>query len=116
MDEKRQRLSLINRYLETNSEIDSVHDSIAKLKVLLSEEEEKKEEYKIKNQIMEDDLYTEFMKVIKEDSSFNKINILPLQTIALIDAQPTVAPKQISCLSMGSLEVFIHDSALFISE
>ena len=73
LDEKRQRLSLINRYLETNSEIDSVHDSIAKLKVLLSEEEEKKEEYKIKNQIMEDDLYTEFMKVIKEDSSFNNI-------------------------------------------
>lgn len=73
LDEKRQRLSLINRYLETNSEIDSVHDSIAKLKVLLSEEEEKKKEYKIKNQIMEDDLYTEFMKVIKEDSSFNNI-------------------------------------------
>lgn len=73
LDEKRQRLSLINRYLETNSEIDSVHDSIAKLKVLLSEEEEKKEEYKIKNQIMEDDLYTEFMKVIKEDSSFNNV-------------------------------------------
>lgn len=73
LDEKRQRLSLINRYLETNSEIDGVHDSIAKLKVLLSEEEEKKEEYKIKNQIMEDDLYTEFMKVIKEDSSFNNI-------------------------------------------
>ena len=29
-------------------------------------EEEKKEDYKGKNQIMEDDLYSEFMKVIKE--------------------------------------------------
>lgn len=73
LDEKRERLSLINRYLETNSEIDSVHDSIAKLKVLLSEEEEKKEDYKSKNQIMEDDLYSEFMKVIKEDNTYNNI-------------------------------------------
>ena len=44
LDEKRERLGLINRYLETTSEIESVHDSISKLKVLLSEEEEKKEE------------------------------------------------------------------------
>lgn len=73
MDEKRERLSLINRYLETNSEIESVHDSIAKLKVMLSEEEEKKEDYKGKNQIMEDDLYSEFMKVIKEDNTYNNI-------------------------------------------
>ena len=73
LDEKRERLSLINRYLETNSEIESVHDSIAKLKVLLSEEEEKKEDYKGKNQIMEDDLYSEFMKVIKEDNTYNNI-------------------------------------------
>ena len=73
LDEKRERLSLINRYLETNSEIESVHDSIAKLKVMLSEEEEKKEDYKGKNQIMEDDLYSEFMKVIKEDNNYNNI-------------------------------------------
>lgn len=73
LDEKRERLSLINRYLETNSEIESVHDSIAKLKVMLSEEEEKKEDYKGKNQIMEDDLYSEFMKVIKEDNTYNNI-------------------------------------------
>lgn len=73
LDEKRERLGLINRYLETTSEIESVHDSISKLKVLLSEEEEKKEDYKGKNQIMEDDLYSEFMKVIKEDNAYNNI-------------------------------------------
>ena len=56
---------------QTTSEIESVHDSISKLKVLLSEEEEKKEDYKGKNQIMEDDLYSEFMKVIKEDNAYN---------------------------------------------
>ena len=38
LDEKRERLGLINRYLETTSEIESVHDSISKLKVLLSQE------------------------------------------------------------------------------
>lgn len=73
LDEKRERLSLINRYLETNSEIESVHNSISKLKVMLSEEEENKEDYKGKNQIMEDDLYSEFMKVIKEDNTYNNI-------------------------------------------
>lgn len=73
LDEKRERLSLINKYLETNSEIESVHDSIAKLKVLLSEEEEKKEDYKSKNQIMEDELYSEFMDVIKQDNTYNNI-------------------------------------------
>lgn len=73
LDEKRERLGLINRYLETTSEIESVHDSISKLKVLLSEEEGKKEDYKGKNQIMEDDLYSEFMKVIKEDNAYNNI-------------------------------------------
>ena len=36
-------------------------------------EEEKKEDYKGKNQIMEDDLYSEFMKVIKEDNAYNNI-------------------------------------------
>lgn len=73
LNEKKERLSLINKYIDTNSEIDNVNDSISKLKLLLNEEEQKKEEYKTKNQIMEDELYSEFMNAIKEDNSY--INI-----------------------------------------
>lgn len=73
LNEKKERLSLINKYIETNNEIDNVNDSISKLKLLLNEEEQKKEEYKTKNQIMEDELYSEFMNVVKEDNSY--INI-----------------------------------------
>lgn len=73
LDEKRERLSLINRYIETNSEIDSVNDGISKLRVLLGEEEQKREEYKVKNQIMEEELYSEFMKAISEDNSYVNI-------------------------------------------
>lgn len=73
LNEKKERLSLINKYIDTNSEIDNVNDSISKLKLLLNEEEQKEEEYKTKNQIMEDELYSEFMNAIKEDNSY--INI-----------------------------------------
>lgn len=73
LDDKKERLELINRYLDTNDEIDSVNESILKLKELLAEEEDKKEDYKTKNQIMEDDLYSEFSKVMKEES-FDDIN------------------------------------------
>lgn len=73
LDDKKERLELINKYLDTANEISEVNDSISKLQILLDEEEKQKEEYKLKNQIMEDDLYSEFMKVIKEDNSYANI-------------------------------------------
>ena len=74
LDEKRERLSLISRYLETSKEIENVTDNINKLSDLLNEEEKKKEEYESKNKIMEDELYSSFMSVVKEDEFFRNIN------------------------------------------
>lgn len=70
LDEKKKRLSLINKYLETTEEIEDVKSNISKLRDLLTEEEEKKEEYNTKNQLLEEELYSEFMKVIKEDTAY----------------------------------------------
>lgn len=74
LDEKKKRLAIISNYLETSREIDSVNDSLSKLNISLKEEEEKKKEYEEKNKIMEDELYSSFVKIIKEDDYYRDIN------------------------------------------
>lgn len=74
LDEKKERLSLVSRYLETSEEIEQVTNSINELKNLLNEEEKKKEEYETKNKIMEDELYSSFMSVIKDDDYYKNIS------------------------------------------
>ena len=71
---KRDRLSLISRYLETSDEINNVTDSIGKLKDSLKEEEIKKEEYESKNKIMEDELYSSFVSALKNDDYYKDLN------------------------------------------
>lgn len=73
LEEKRERLSIINRYLDTSEEIENVTDSINKLKELLLEEENKKEEYESKNKIMEDELYSSFMSIINNDDYYKNL-------------------------------------------
>ena len=75
LEDKRDRLSLISKYLETNKEIEDVTDSINKLKDLLVLEEEKREEYVSKNEIMEDELCASFMSTIKDDEYFKNSNV-----------------------------------------
>lgn len=74
LEEKKERLSLISNYLETNREIENINDSLNKLKESLAIEEAKKEEYEDKNKIMEEELYSSFISVIKEDDYYKKIN------------------------------------------
>ena len=74
LEDKKERLSLVSRYLETSEEIENVTDSINELKRLLSEEEEKKEQYESKNSIIEDELYSSFMNVIKDVEYYKNIN------------------------------------------
>lgn len=74
LEEKRERLSLISRYLDTSEEINTVKESIVKLKDLLTLEETKKEEYENKNKIMEDELYASFMSIIKNDDYYREIS------------------------------------------
>lgn len=74
LEEKRERLALISKYLETKEEITSVKDSLLKLRDSLNEEENKKFEYEEKNKIMEDELYASFVSVIKNNEYFKNIN------------------------------------------
>ena len=74
LDEKKERLSIITNYLETSKEIEDVTDSINKLKVSLEEEKNKKNEYEVKNKIMEDELYSSFISVIKNDDYYKNIS------------------------------------------
>lgn len=74
LEDKRERLSLVSRYLETSTEINEVFESINKLKDLLTSEEMQKEEYEIKNKVMEDELYSSFMTVIKNDDYLKNVS------------------------------------------
>ena len=74
LEEKKERLSLVSRYLETNEEIENITESISELRKLLSEEEDKKEQYESKNSIMEDELYSAFMSVIKDNDYYKNIS------------------------------------------
>ena len=74
LSEKKERLSLITNYLETNKEIEDVTDSINKLKISLDEEENKKTEYEVKNKIMEDELYSSFISIINNDEYYKNIS------------------------------------------
>lgn len=71
--EKKSRLSIISNYLETSREIDNINESLNKLKTSLEEENEKKKEYEEKNKMMEDELYSSFIKIIKEDDYYRNI-------------------------------------------
>ena len=74
LEEKRERFSLVSRYLETSREIEDVTESINKLEDLLEEEEKKKEEYVSKNRTMEDELYSTFMNIIRDDEYYKNIS------------------------------------------
>ena len=74
LKEKKERLDLISRYLDTKEEIKNVTEDIAKLKNELSISEEQKEKYITKNKIMEDELYTIFTGVIKDEEYYHNLN------------------------------------------
>lgn len=106
LEEKKERLSLVSRYLETNEEIENVTDSINELKKSLHEEEDKKVQYESKNSIMEDELYSSYMSVIKNIDYYKDINEesitneLDLIKISTKEAKETL---EITKDSIGSL-------------
>lgn len=74
LNDKKDRLKLINKYLDTDKEIKSITESVAKLKNSLDEEEKKKEDYLVKNKIMEEELNNAFLDIIKSDDYFSHCN------------------------------------------
>ena len=73
LEDKKNRLEIISKYLTTKKEMDEIDSSITKLKTSLIELEEEKSSYIEKNKTMEDSLYSTLMKSIKNDEYFNKI-------------------------------------------
>ena len=73
LEDKKNRLEIISKYLTTKKEMDEIDSSITKLKTSLLELEEEKSSYIEKNKTMEDSLYSTLMKSIKNDEYFNKI-------------------------------------------
>lgn len=74
LNDKKDRLNLITKYLDTDKEIKVITESVAKLKNSLEEEEEKKAEYLAKNKIIEEELSNAFMDVMKVDDYFSSLN------------------------------------------
>ncbi len=73
LNEKKKRLDLICKYLDTTKEIKALRESVDEMKKTLSEEEAKKEEYATKNEIIEDELLETFLGVIKEDDFYREL-------------------------------------------
>ena len=73
LEDKKNRLEIISKYLTTKKEMDEIDSSITKLKTSLIELEEEKSSYIEKNKTMEDSLYSTLMKSMKNDEYFNKI-------------------------------------------
>lgn len=74
LNEKKDRLSTIVKYLDTKNEIDSINDSVSKLKCELYDLEKKESEYIAKNKILEDDLYSIFIDFLHSDEYFAKVS------------------------------------------
>lgn len=70
---KKERLSLITKYLDTTKEIDDIKESIVKLQSDLEEEKNKKEEYLEKNKTLEDELYSTFVTSVNVDKYYSEI-------------------------------------------
>lgn len=73
-EDKKNRLEIITKYLDTRNEINTVNESISELKDKLSDEVAKQDEYIKKNKIMEDELYNTFKDVISNDDYLSKLN------------------------------------------
>lgn len=72
---KQDRLELINEYFKNNSEIENITTLVAKLKNDLDEEENRKEDYLVKNNIMESELSSIFIDSIKRDEYYHNLDI-----------------------------------------
>ena len=73
LNNKKERLNLISKYLDTVKEIENIKENIEKLRETLSEEEEKKDDYFEKNKALEDELYSSFVTSVSSDEYYGSI-------------------------------------------
>lgn len=73
LNNKKERLSVISKYLDTTKETEDIKNSVQKLKEDLAEEETKKADYEEKNKTLEDELYSSFVTSIENDEYYGNI-------------------------------------------
>jgi len=73
LNNKKERLEYITKYLDTIKEIENIKENVEKLKETLNEEEVKKDEYLEKNKILEDELYSSFVTSVSSDEYYSNI-------------------------------------------
>lgn len=73
LNNKKNRLEVITRYLDTVKEIEELKENIEKLKDSLEEEKNHKEEYEEKNKLLEDEIYSAFITSIEDDEYYGQI-------------------------------------------
>lgn len=106
LNNKKERLNLITKYLDTTKEIEDIKENVKKLKESLDEENVKKEEYLEKNKILEDELYSTFVTSVSSDEYYSSIeeeNILDILSEVSKKAQDTKETLDITKESVASL-------------
>lgn len=74
LEDKKNRLEIISKYLDTRNEINTITNGVSELKEKLKEETIRQEEYIKKNKIMEEELYSTFKDIISEEDYLSKIS------------------------------------------
>lgn len=106
LNNKKERLSLITKYLDTIKEIDDIKETRDKLKESLKEEETKRDEYLEKNKILEDELYSSFVTSVSSDEYYSSIeeeNIIDILSEVSKKAKDTKETLDITKESVNSL-------------
>lgn len=83
LSDKKKRLDLITKYLDTKKEIEEIASSIGELENNLSEEEKKRDDYLPQNKEMEDKLYELFNRIIKDDEFFKELKDDDINTMLI---------------------------------
>lgn len=88
LEDKKNRLEIISKYLDTRNEINTITNGVSELKEKLKEETIRQEEYIKKNKIMEEELYSTFKDIISEEDYLSKINEEDIDTsLALVTSK-----------------------------
>jgi len=106
LNNKKERLEHITKYLDITKEIENIEIAMEKLKEELTEEETKKEEYLEKNKVLEDELYSSFVTSVSRDDYYGNIeeeNIIDILNEVSKKAKETKETLDITKESVDSL-------------
>jgi len=112
LNEKKDRLDLITKYLNTKNEIDDITDGIAKLKNSLNIEENKCDEYIAKNKILEDELYASFTDIIKEDEYYRNVSESEIDTLLVSVLEKVKETKETLDVTKQSVDSLMFSGSI----